>query len=196
MTNHKNTILIVISAILLTYAFFIGILPVILTKSFDITKFEEKFYDATSLVTTLDEVDYNIKPNFDVIIKLRNLSLKYIDNQPMFDASSIELTTTPAAIFGNTFKVKNLYLKNVKYEDQILPEGENKLAFLPGAFDSTKFGKKNIVIVPGPIKIKNLKIKYITPTTYDEKNFIDKEYSNAEVKEFLSNYSFSHIKIR
>ena len=195
MTNNKNTIFIAISIILLLYAGFISIFPIILTNSFNITKFEQKCYDATSLITTVDYVNYKIKPNFNVIITLKNLSLKYIDFQPMFDANTIELTTT-AAIFGNTFTIKNLYLKNVKYEDQILPEGENKLAFLPGAFDTTKFGKKNITVVTGPINIKNMKIKYITPKTYKEQSLREATYTKEQVKEFLSNYYFSHIKIK
>ncbi len=196
MMNKKNTILILISIVLLLYACVISIVPAIITNLFDITKFEQKFYDASSLVTTLDSVNYKIKPNFDVIITLKNVSLKYIDYQPMFDAGTIELTTTPSALLGNTFNIKNLYLKNVKYEDQILPDGTNKLAFLPRAFDTKQFGKNNITIVPGPIKIKNLKIKYITPTTYDEKDYINKDYSKSEVKLFLSNQIFSQIKIR
>ena len=54
MMKNKNTILIIIAVILLIYATFISIVPLILTKSFDITKFEQKFYEATSFITTLD----------------------------------------------------------------------------------------------------------------------------------------------
>ncbi len=194
--GQKSLVLIIISLILFAYAGFISIVPYIVTNSFSTARFEKKFYDATSLITELGSVQYTIKPNFDTIITVRGFELKYIDDQPLFNAGTIELTTTPAAIFGNTFKIKNLVIENTNYEDQILPDGVNKLAFFPGAFDTRKFGKRNITIVSGPVKIRNAKIKYITPNTYKEESIREKNYSKSEVKEFLSSLYFSHVKIK
>lgn len=196
MTKYKNTILICLSVILLIYAGFISIFPAILTNSFNIDTFEQKVYDATSLVTTVDMVEYKIKPNFDTIIILRNWSSKYIDNQDCFDASMIELTTTPAAIFTNNIKIKNLYVKNAKYANQYLPTGENKLAFLPGAFNSKIFGKNKIVLTAGPVKVKNFRIKTIAPNVYREDNRRESNYTEQEVKDFLSSYYFANIEIK
>lgn len=196
MAKYKNTILILLSIIFFAYAGFISIFPAFLTSSFNIDKFEQKVYDSTSLVTTVDTVEYKIKPNFDTIISLRNWSSKYIDDQDCFDASLIEITTTPAAIFGKTFKIKQLYLKNVRFSNQTLPSGENKLAFLPGAFNSKVFGADKIVIIPGPVKVKNFRIKDIAPGVYNERNQREALYSEQDVKSFLTDKNFSHIIVK
>lgn len=196
MTKYKNAIMIGISIILLAYAAFISIFPAILTSSFNIDKFEQQIYDATSLVTTIDTVEYKIKPNFNTVITFRNWSSKYIDEQDCFDASMIELTTTPAAIFTNNIKIKQLYVKNAKFSNQLLPNGDLKLAFLPGTFNSEVFGKDKIVLSVGPVKVKNFRIKKIAPNYYKEDNRRESNYTAAEVKDFLSNMYFSHIEIK
>lgn len=196
MSKYKNTILIVLAVILLVYAIFISIFPAILTSSFNIDKFEKQVFDSTSLVTTVDMVEYKIKPNFDTIITLRKWSSKYIDDQDCFDATMIELTTTPAAIFTNNIKIKQLYVKNAKFSNQILPSGENKLAFLPATFNSKIFGKNKINIIAGPVKVKNFKIKNITPNTYNEDNRRESNYTTQEVKDFLSQMYFSSVNIK
>ncbi len=196
MTQHKNAILIVVAVLLLIYAGFISIFPAILTKSFNIDQFEQKVYDATSLVTTVDTVDYKIKPNFDTIITLKNWSSKYIDEQDCFNARLIQITTTPAALFTKTFKIKDLYLKNVKYSDQTLPEGVNKLAFLPGSFNPKVFGANKITIVSGPVRVKNFNIVHIEPGVYKERNQREAKYSTTEVKRFLSQFQFAHVNIK
>ncbi len=196
MTKYKNTVLIVVSIIFFAYAGFISIFPAILSNSFNIDEFEQKVFDSTSLVTTVDSVEYKIKPNFDTLISLRNWSSKYIDDQDCFDASLIEITTTPFAIFTKNFKIKQLYLKNVRYSNQTFENGENKLAFLPGAFNSEKFGAKQITIIPGPVKVKNFRIKDIAPGYYKERNQREAFYSEQEVRAFLSDKYFSHVVIK
>ena len=196
MSNYKNTIMIVIAAFLLLYAAFISIIPAIKTSSFNIKDFEQKCYDATSLITTVDSVQFKIKPNLKTIIIVKNLELRYIDNQPLFYARNIELTSTIGALFGNKFDIKSMYLKNIKYNDQILDNGENKLAFLPGAFNSEVFGKKSITVIPGEVTVKNLDIKYIGPNTFKQKFIRENSYSKEEVKEFLSQFYFSHVNIK
>ena len=196
MTQHKNAILIVVAVILFIYAGFISIFPSILTKSFNIDQFEQKVYDATSLVTTVDTVEYKIKPNFDTIITLKNWSSKYIDEQDCFDARLIQITTTPAALFTKTFKIKDLYLKNVKYSDQTLPEGMNKLAYLPGSFNSKVFGANKITVIVGPVRVKNFNKVHIAPNVYQENNQREVKYSTSEVKQFLSQFNFAHVNIK
>ncbi len=196
MPKYKNTILIVLAAILLIYAGFISIFPAILTSSFNIDKFEKQIYDATSLVTTVDTVEYKIKPNFDTIITFRNWSSKYIDEQDCFDATMIELTTKPAAIFTNNIKIKQLYVKNAKFSNQLLPNGDLKLAFLPGAFNSKVFGKDKINITAGPVRVKNFQIKKIAPNYYNEDNRRESTYTEQEVKDFLSQMYFATVNIK
>ncbi len=196
MSNYRNAALVIIAILLLVYASLISIVPAIKTSSFNIRDFEQKCYNATSLITTIDSVQYKVKPNLTTIITVKDLDLQYIDYQPLFSAKTIEIETTLAALFGNTFNVKSMHLKNLKYDDQILSNGENKLAFLPGAFNSEIFGKKSITIVPGDVTVKKFDIKYIGPTTYKEKFIREKTYSKDEVKEFLSQYYFSHVKIK
>ncbi|MBE7705250.1 MAG: hypothetical protein E7Z90_05500 [Cyanobacteria bacterium SIG29] len=196
MSKYKNAILIIISFIMLLYSGFVLITPVILNKTFDIDKFEEKVYKSTSLITTLDYIDFKIKPNFNVEIVVRNLSMKYIDYQPMFDAGRIHIVASPSIIFGNKYDIKSLSMKNVWYADQILPDGKNKIAFLPSAFDTNVFGKKSITVSPSDIDIKHLKVTYVTPKTYKEQNFRTKEFTEQEVYEFLNSLTFSHVKIK
>ena len=195
MNQHKNAIMIIVAIILFIYAGMISIFPYFITKSFNIDQFEQKVFEATSLVTTIDSFDYTIKPNFDTVITIRNWSSKYIDEQNCFDARQIQLTTTPFAIFTKNFKIKDLYLKNVKYADQTLPEGQNKLAFLPEAFNSNVFGTNNIKITTGPIRIKNYQKIHIAPNIYKENNYREMKYSKDEVKNFLSQFTFNHIII-
>lgn len=196
MSKYKNAILIIISFIMLLYSGFVLITPVILNKTFDIDKFEEKVYKSTSLITTLDYINFKIQPNFNVEIVVRNLSMKYIDYQPMFDAGRIHIVASPSIIFGRNYDIKSLSMKNVWYADQILPDGNNKIAFLPSAFDTNVFGKKSITVSPSDIDIKHLKVTYVTPKTYKEQNFRTKDFTKQEVYDFLNSLVFSHVKIK
>ena len=196
MSKYKNTILIFVALIMFLYAGFISILPTVLTNSFDITKFEEKMYEATSLLTSIDSVQFKIKNNLTTTVVVKNLSLKYIDEQPLFDARRIEFDASPSILFGRDFNIKSMKMKYVVYADQILPSGENKIAFLPSAFNSEVFGHKNITISPSDIYIKNLKVTYVTPKTYKEKSYREKEFSKGEVLDFLKTLQFSHVKIK
>lgn len=196
MSKYKNTLLIFLALVLFAYAGFISVFPAFLTKTFNIDEFEQKIYDATSIVTTIDDIEYKILPNFKTIIILRNWSSKYIDEQPLFGARYIEIETTPMSLFTKNFNIKSMYLKNIVYKDQILPDGTNKIAFLPEAFNSELFGAKKITIVPGPVRVKNFKIVYIGPKSYKEQSYREKTYDKSEVKDFLSSFTFSHVEIK
>lgn len=196
MSKYKNTLMIIVSIILLAYAAFTTVVPAVLTETFNVDKFEEKVFEATSLLTTVDSVQYKIKPNLTTEIIVRNFSLKYIDEQPLFNAGYIEIKASPSIIFGKNFNLKSLYMKNVHYADQILPTGENKIAFLPSAFNSEIFGAKSITVVPSSIRVKNLKLTYVTPTTYKERNIREKTFDKTEVSNFLKSLQFSHVNIK
>ena len=100
------------------------------------------------------------------------------------------------SLFTKNFNIKSMYLKNIVYKDQILPDGTNKIAFLPEAFNSELFGAKKITIVPGPVRVKNFKIVYIGPKSYKEQSYREKTYDKSEVKDFLSSFTFSHVEIK
>lgn len=196
MSKYKNTLMIFVALVLFLYAGIISILPKVVTNAFDVNKFEEQVYEATSLLTTVDSVEYKLKPNLVAVVTVKNLSLKYIDHQPLFDARHIEFEASPLVFFGNDFNIKSMYMKNVVYANQILPNGQNKIAFLPEAFNSEVFGKKSISVSPSDIKIKNLKITHVTPRTYREKNYREKTLYKDEVRDFLKSLVFSHVKIK
>ena len=196
VAKYKNTLMILGSVLLFGYASLISIVPSVMTNSFDIDKFEQKMFDATSLITSVDSVEYKVSPSLKTTITVKNLSLKYIDYQPLFDAKQIKLETSFAALFGKSFDVKNIEFKHVVYADQILPNGENKIAFLPGAFNSEIFGAKSISVVPGPAKFKNMKVTYVTPRTYKEKFIREKNFSKSDVSLFLKSFDYSHVKIK
>lgn len=196
MSKYKNTLLIFIALILFIYAAIISVVPKVFTSFFNVDKFEEQVYEATSLLTTLDSVQYKVKPNFTVVVTVKNLSLKYVDSQPLFDAKHIEFEASPTVFFGNDFNIKSMYMKNVVYADQILPSGENKIAFLPETFNSEVFGKKSISVSPSDLRIKNLKVTYVTPRTYKERNYREKTFYKDEVRDFLKSQVFSHVKVK
>ncbi len=194
--KYKNTLMILLSLVLFAYASAISIVPAFKTNSFDIDKFEQQVFDATSLITTLDTIEYKVAPNLKTTIILKNLSLKYIDYQPLFDARQIKIETSYAALFDKSFDIKKIDFKGVKYADQILPSGENKIAFLPSAFNSEIFGAKSISVTPGPAKFRDLKITYVTPKTYAEKSYREKAFSRAEVALFLKSFDYSHVQVK
>lgn len=196
MTKYKNTILIIISCILFFYTFFITAFPKIKTNSFSRKLFEKQAYEATSLITNVDSVEYSMKPNFETTITARNVKFQYIDYQDLFSASEIKIITTPAALFDKHFDIKEINMKRVKYSDQILPDGNNKLKFLPAAIDTTKFGQNYISITAAPINIKHLEVEYITPTTYDNKKYMTKSFSKEQVEKFLKAQKFYRIQIK
>jgi hypothetical protein len=197
MKEHRNAILILISVILFIYAGLLSIYPAFLKSTFNVTKFEEKVYRATSLVTTIDSVDFKVKPNFDLYIYLYKWSSKYVDDQDCFDAGYIEITTGLFAPITKKFKIKNMTLKNVVFSNQLLmPENVNKLSYLPEAINPGEFGAKKFVVTPGPVTVKNFTIKYIAPNYYKENKRNLVEYSKNDVKEFLQKRNFKRVEIK
>ena len=196
MKNHKNTILILISIVLFVYAGFISIYPAFLTKTFNVNAFEDKVFKATDLITTIDSVRFEVKPNFDMIISIGNWNSKYIDYQDCFEAGRIEITTGPFSTFTKNFKIKEMIVKNAKYSDQILKNGENKLAHLPAALNTEPFGAKKVTVTPGPVKVKNFHIIYITPNNHKERKDSAIAYSKEQVRYFLQSQNFSHVVVK
>ncbi len=199
MSNYKNAILIIISIILFIYAGFISIFPSFYTKHFNINDFTQKMLPAAGLNVTFDDIDVKIRPNFKTIIKLKELQIFYPDNQPLFRARTAELITTPSSIISKKFIIKKLTLHNVKYEDQILPSGENKLAFLPSTFNPSVFKTKKITVIPqGNVYVKGLNIGYTVaePYSYKKEDLREAEYSADQVKTFLKSLNFNNVVIK
>ena len=194
--KYKNTVMMLIAFVLIAYAVLISVIPSMKTSSFNTEEFEKKFEEATSLVTSVDTVRYEVTPSLKTKIKVRNLSLKYVDNQPLLFVRHAELTAGIGALFGTGYNIHSLVAKGVKYNDQVLPSGENKIAFLPLAFDSKKFGHKSISIKPGPVLIKDYKVEYVTPTTFSKQEHDVMEYTKDEVDDFLSSFDYSSVKIK
>lgn len=196
MSNHKNLILIVISLILLAYAGMLSLYPFILNSTFSKTKFGQKVYDATGLVTTVEKVDFEMKPNLTLIITINNWSSKYIDYQDCFDANVIELQTGALSPITKDFPIKELYLKHVKYSDQVFDTGANKLDYLPRSFNASAFGTDKIKVAAGPVRVQDFRIKRITPDTYDEDNRSESIYTKAQVKKFLQDLNIRFVEVR
>lgn len=199
MNKYKNVLLIIISLILFAYAGFISIFPSIKTNSFNIDQFEQKTLRATGLNVTLASINFKIQPNLTTIITIRDLIAQYPDQQPLLTAKYVEITTTPSSLFSNNYDIKSLYLKNVKYDDQILPSGENKIAYLPSSFEPSFYGPKKITVkVNGPLRIKNLDTIYTISTPYRFKKESQREftYSKEELKSFLQSLNFVNAEIK
>ena len=196
MKEHKNAILLLVAVILLIYAALLSVYPAILKATFNVQKFEEKVYNATSLVTTIDSIDYRVHPNLTLDINIYKWSSKYVDYQDCFDAGSIEITTNLFAPITKNFNVKKMTVKNAIFSNQLLPEGVNKLAFLPSSIKANEFGVKKIKVTPGPVTAKNYTIKYIAPNYYKENKRKLVEYSKQDVKEFLQKRNFTMVEIK
>lgn len=196
MQNRKNLMMILVSFVLLFYAGMLSLYPFILNTTFSKTKFGQKVYDATGLVTTIDKIDFEMKPNFTLIITINNWISKYIDYQDCFEANVIELQTGAFSPITKDFPIKELYLKHVKYSDQVFDTGANKLDYLPRSFNVSPFGTNKIKISSGPVRVQDFRIKRITPNTYSEDNRSESVYSKAQVKKFLQDLNIRFVEVR
>ena len=196
MSNHKNLILILVSIILLAYAALLSLYPMVLNSTFSKTNFGKKVYDATGLVTTIDKINFEMKPNLTLIVTINNWSSKYIDYQDCFDANIIELQTGAFSPVTKNFPIKELYLKHVKYSDQVFDTGANKLDYLPRSFNASAFGTDKIKIAVGPVRVQDFRIKRITPDTYSEDNRSESTYSKVQVKRFLQDLNIRFVEVR
>lgn len=196
MSKHKNLIMIFVSIILIAYAALLSIYPAVLTSSFNKAEFGEKVYKACGLVTTIDGIEFKMKPNLTLVITINNWSSKYIDRQDCFDAALIELQTGAFSPFTKNFKIKELFLKHVKYANQTFSNGENKLAYLPKSFEASAFGADKIIVEAGPVKILDFKIKDIAPKYYAEDNRRSESYSKLQVKSFLDEQNIRFVEVK
>lgn len=198
MSKYKNVILILISLVLFAYAGLISLYPSFVSKHFNVEDFQQKTLKTAGLDVTFNSYDVKIKPTLQTVIKLKDLQVKYPDKQPLLKVRNVELVTTPASVLFKSFDVKSLTLKNVKYDDQVLPNNENKLAFLPEVFDPSLYGAKKITVKPGPVIIKDLEVSYTKsePYSYKTETIREVEYSKEQVKDFLSSLNFSHVDIK
>lgn len=196
MKEHKNAILLLVAIVLFAYAGLLSVYPALLRATFNIPKFEEKVYNSTSLVTTLDSIDFKVHPNLTLDISLVKWSSKYVDYQDCFDAGSIEISTNLFAPITKNYNIKQMSLNNVMFSNQLLPEGVNKLAFLPPTLKSEPFGASKIKVKVGPVTVKNFTIKYIAPEYYKENKRNLVQYSREDVLEFLQKRNFARVEIK
>ncbi len=196
MQNHKNLILIVISLILLSYAGMLSLYPSLLNAAFNKTKFGKKVFESVGLITTIDKIDFEVKPNLTLIVTIRDWSSKYSDYHDCFEADLIKLQTSAFSPFTKNFPIKELYLKHVKLTNIILPDGKNKLDYIPYSFEARPFGAKEIKIGTGPVRVQDFKIKYIYPKFSEDDNRTETLYSQTEVKKFLQDLNIRFTKIR
>lgn len=196
--KYRNIILILLSVILFAYAVVIGVIPSVMTKSFKKEVFQQKLTEAVGLNSTVGTYTVRVKPNFETIITMTELKFEFPDEQPAFRAKSAELTTTITSLFTNTYKIKKLDLRFVKYDDLILPDGTNKLAFIPARITPRPFGSRSITIIAGPVFAKDIEVSYTNsnPYSYNKENFRQLSYTKEQVKSFLTSLNFQNIKIK
>lgn len=193
----RNFAMIASAILLIAYALTISLIPYIYTITFDNSDFERKIQESTSFIADTGKLTYKIKPNLHAIITMDNINLKWVGDQELFSAKTLEMeTNNPFCVFTKHFDIKTMTLKNGHYYDQILPEGKNKLySFVEGS-TAAPFGVKKLIIKPGNLKVKNYKVHYTSPETYNEESIKEHIFSKTELKEFLKgqNFSFAEIK--
>lgn len=198
MTKYKNVLLILLALILFAYAGFITIFPSTYTKSFNKEDFQQKALAATGLKITFNSIDVKIKPNFKTIITLKDVLATYPDDQPLFKTTTAEIITTPSILLSNNIDLKQIVLKYVTYDDQVLVDGQNKLAFFPKAFTPAFLGKKDLTVKPCSVYIKNLTVNYTVSEPYSYETVEKREavYAETDVENFLKSLNFTNVKIK
>ncbi|MBQ4124281.1 hypothetical protein IJD44_11265 [bacterium] len=196
--KNKSVILIVISVLLFVYALLVGVIPSIMNKSFKREAFEKKLTEAIGLNTTIGTYTVRVKPNFETIVTITELKVEFPDAQPVFKAKSAELTTNYSSLFTKKYVVKNLDLRFVRYDDLILPDGQNKIGFLPSRITPKPFGTRTITIVAGPVFAKNIEISRTKsePYSYKKESYRQLTYTKDQVRSFLSSLQLSNIKVK
>lgn len=196
VSSYKNCILMLLSFVLFLYAGFIGLYPAILTWTFNYEKFYDSVYKTTALVTKVHKMEFSMTPSADMIITAYNWDSKHIDEQNAFEATEIKIKTTPFAIFTKDFQIKSMEIVNAKLWDQLLPSGENKLAYIPKSFYAKPFGAKVITIRPSGLDINGLTIIHQRKAGVTEEYTRKKSYSLYEVKTFLENKNIGDVVIK
>lgn len=196
--NYKNLGLIVISLILFVYAGFIAILPKVMASTFNQETFSANLRKAVGLNAKMKTIDIKISPNFDTTVYVTGLEIEFPDKQPVASANYAELRTTPGFLFGNKIIIKKFIANQVKYDDLILPNGVNKIAYVPESFKPKYIGKNGLTIVSGPVEIKEINTSHTTtkPYSYSEKKIPDIIMTKGETKEYLQSLNFKNVKIK
>lgn len=194
--SYKNAILILISLVLFAYSGFVLLFPTILTMTFNKQKFCNSVYKTTGLNTNIDKMEFKMTPNLDMVITVRGWDSKHIDNQNAFKAKEIEVVTTPFAIFTNDYKIKSMTFKGTQIWEQILPNGENKLAYIAKCFSPKDFGVDKITIKPSEVNFKSFTIIHENKNKTKEEYIRNKTYSLYEVKTFLKNKNLFNVVIK
>ena len=78
----------------------------------------------------------------------------------------------------------------------MLPEGPNKLAYLPRTLNLRAFNIRRAAVDAGPVKVNDFRIKNIAPGYYKEDNRVKSEYSKENVRKFLKNLNINSVKIK
>lgn len=200
--HYKNLTMMAVALLLFIYAGFISIVPTVITNSFNKSEFETKMGDASSLITSIEDFNYKITPSLHGIIDITGLNIKWIGDQPIFEAKQLEIeTNNPLAVVTKNFDINKITVTNARYTDQMLFDQKtnkmvNKMNFVTPNFDTSKFGTKKINLKAGNVYVKNYQVSYITPTTYNENFIQQKVYPKAEVKKFLMDHPVNNVEIK
>ena len=194
--SYKNTILIFVSLIMFIYAGLVLLYPAILTMTFNKKAFCDSAYKTSALVTKLGKMEFKMTPNLNLIITASDWESKHIDNQNAFKARTIEIVTTPFATLTNNYDVKSMRFEGAKIWKQILPDGNNKLAYISKCFSPKDFGVKKITIKPSEVVFDNFTIIHEANKQTKEEYHRNKTYSAYEVKTFLMNQNLMNVVIK
>ena len=194
--SYKNTILIFISLIMFAYTGLVLLFPAILTMTFDKEAFCKNAYKTSALKTTLGKMEFKMTPKLDLVITMTDWESKHIDNQNAFKARTIEVVTTPFATLTNNYEIKSMRFEGAKIWNQILPNGNNKLAYIAKCFSPKDFGVEKITIKPSEVKFDSYTIIHEINKGTKEEYHRTKTYSQFEVKNFLMNQNLLNVVIR
>lgn len=158
----KNTILIIVSVILLVYAFIIAIVPI---KFNDALKNKEIIPELEKLTQLKIDYDYGkmkITPTLDVVVKFTNFKAEKKDvDQKVLSVSSATLVFNPLMLVSKNYIMKACQLNGVDYYE-VLDNGvpEIKTFLLKYSLLSTAGGPYSITTSP-------IEIRYYIKHSYD-----------------------------
>ena len=194
--SYKNTILIFLSLIMFIYTGLVLLYPAILTMTFNKKAFCASAYKTSALVTTVNKIEFKMTPSLDLVITANDWESKHIDQQNAFKARTIEIVTTPFATLTSNYDIKSIRFEGAKIWNQILPDGNNKLAYIAKCFSPKDFGVNRITIKPSEAKFDNFTIIHEINKGSKEEYHRTKTYSQFEVKNFLMNQNMLGVVIK
>lgn len=194
----KNTILIVVSVILLVYAFIVGIVPIKFNEALKNKDIIPELEKLTQLKIDYDYGKMKITPKFEVVVKFNNFKAEKKDvDMQVASASNVTIVFSPLMLVSKNYVMKYCELRGVDYYE-VIDNGvpEIKTFLEKYSLLSTAGGPYKITTCPIEIKYY-IKHSYNSSTgRYYEQKAKDLTIQPESVADFINFVSQGVIKTK